>query len=207
MKACPAYRMVPLDSDVTPQHSHNAEAHDQHTYDYVYIYNLQPHPTNRSYPLKSNGATQNPETQDEHPYDYVSTLNFQPHPTARPLPTHDGNDEISYEQIPSNPCYITSHAPKPPPLPPKPSTIGETHSAVYSSDATSTAAYYNLPPYGTQTRPAPKVNPSPRRKLSAATAQEREDHGTFPTLYHTASDLHSSQIEQLIGMLQNIQCS
>ena len=142
------------------------------------------------------------ETQEQHLYDYGFTFDLQPNPSTRCHPTPDNDDDTSYEQIPSTPCYVTSHAPKSPPLPPKPSTMGETHPAVYSGDA---AAYYNLPPYGTQTRPAPQVSPSPRRKLPAATAQERENHNTFSSLYRTASFLNMSQIEQLLTMLWNIQ--
>ena len=204
MKACLAYGMLPSDSDVGLQCSHNSETKEQHPYDYVFTFNLQPNPSTRCHPATDDiygtfHVSPHLESRDQHLYDYVSTHNLQSDPTTQPLPTPD---DTTTERVPSNPSYVTSHAPKPPPLPPKPSTMGEAHPAVYSGDA---AAYYNLPPYGTRTRPAPKVSPSPRRKLPAASAQEKEDHSNVSTLYHTASFLSSSQIEQLITMLWNIQ--
>ena len=145
-------------------------------------------------PLDPDVALELSQTQDQHLYDVVSTH----------------NDDASYEEISDHPRYVSPQSLKSPPLPPKPTTTGETDPVAHTSDGVaSTTLYYNLPPYGTQTRPAPEVSPTPRRK-PAATTQEEEDpeyEEAVAMLDRKAAFLNTSQLKQLIGMLQSAQGS
>lgn len=145
-------------------------------------------------PLDPDVALELSQTQDQHLYDDISAL----------------NDDASYEQISDQPRYVCPQSPKSPPLPPKPTPTGETDPVAHNGDDVASATlYYNLPPYGTQTRPAPEVSPTPRRK-PAATTQEEEDpeyEEAVAMLDRKASFLNASQLKQLIGMLQSAQGS
>ena len=159
-------------------------------------------------PLDPDVALELSQTQDPHLYD-IPAPHPMPNSTTQPPPAPADIDDASYEEISERPRYVQPQSPKSPPLPPKPTTTGETLPVAHNGDVASTTPYYNLPPYGSQARPAPEVSPSPRRK-PAATTQEEEDpeyEEAFAMLDRMSSFLSAGQTKQLISMLQSTQSS
>ena len=185
IKANFAYGFLPLDPDVASEIAQSTQsATEEHMYDVV---PLQSH---------SNHTTRHKPKNTEPPVLPTRPLLLSKSSTGR-SPADGDTDDAIYDE-----CLVPSEQQKCPILPPKPSGSNEMHNAE-SNDGASNTYYYNLPPYGGQTKPAPNVNPHQRRQFPATSTEDPEYKETVSILDRTAAFFSPAQIEHLITMLQH----
>ena len=185
IKANSAYGFPPLDPDVASEIAQSTQtAAEEHLYDVV---PLQSH---------SNHTTRHKPKNTEPPVLPNRPLLLSRSSTGR-SPADGDTDDAIYDE-----CLVPSEQQKCPTLPPKPSGSNEMHNAE-SNDGASNTYYYNLPPYGGQTKPALNVNPHQRRQFPATSTEDPEYKETVSILDRTATFFSPAQIEHLISMLQN----